>query len=247
MAIERDSIVRQDFPIVRRGYDRDAVDRHLERLADQIETLSAEAGGPQFASAAGTQVQSILEAAEATAADIRREAEEEAIAIRADARRMRDDAGAEARDHIDEASVATAGIVERIDAVERQLTELADQLRAGAGSVSNELTRLMKHVTGLGAKDEPAAERDVADEDPAVDTAPELELDEPAPEPERPASSPPAAKAKGGESDEAARLVALDLALGGASRDEVDRKLEAEFPDANRAAILDAVYASVNG
>ena len=37
MALDRQSIEKKDFPIGRRGYDPDAVDRHLSAMADQVE------------------------------------------------------------------------------------------------------------------------------------------------------------------------------------------------------------------
>lgn len=51
----------------------------------------------------------------------------------------------------------------------------------------------------------------------------------------------------GGDSDEGARLVALDMALSGTPREETDRYLAEHFAVADRAALLDEVYASVGG
>jgi hypothetical protein len=44
---------------------------------------------------------------------------------------------------------------------------------------------------------------------------------------------------------EGARLVALNMALNGTSRDETDRYLAENFDLADRAALLDEVYATV--
>jgi DivIVA domain-containing protein len=89
--IDRQAIERRDFPIARRGYDPAAVDAHLRVLANEIEELQRElsVGGREssLAATAGTQVQSILAAAEATAAELEREALEEAEATRAEAAR----------------------------------------------------------------------------------------------------------------------------------------------------------------
>ena len=77
MDLDRQAIERKDFPIGRRGYDPDAVDAHLRALAGEFEELQrAAAHGAadlSLASSAATQVQSILEAAEAAAADIERQ------------------------------------------------------------------------------------------------------------------------------------------------------------------------------
>src|SRR4051794_5981930 len=37
VALDRQSIEKKDFPIARRGYDPEAVDAHLERLAAEVE------------------------------------------------------------------------------------------------------------------------------------------------------------------------------------------------------------------
>jgi hypothetical protein len=42
-----------------------------------------------------------------------------------------------------------------------------------------------------------------------------------------------------------ARLVALDMALGGSSREEIDRELAARFDLADRAAVIDEVLAAI--
>ena len=50
----------------------------------------------------------------------------------------------------------------------------------------------------------------------------------------------------GGEADvEGARLVALNMALNGTSREETDRYLAENFDLADRGALLDEVYATV--
>ena len=95
---DRQAIERRDFPIGRRGYDPAAVDAHLRALAGEFEELQRAAltggGDVSLASTAGTQVQSILEAAETAAADIERHALENARQVREDADR---DADSDAR------------------------------------------------------------------------------------------------------------------------------------------------------
>jgi hypothetical protein len=51
--------------------------------------------------------------------------------------------------------------------------------------------------------------------------------------------------ADGGEDTEGARLVALNMALNGTSREETDRYLAENFDLADRGALLDEVYATV--
>ena len=86
MALDRQSIEKKDFPIGRRGYDKDAVDARLRALADEIEGLerSARRRSDSLAGTVSEQVRSILQAAETTAGEIRRQAEDEAQEIRAE-------------------------------------------------------------------------------------------------------------------------------------------------------------------
>ncbi len=68
------------------------------------------------------------------------------------------------------------------------------------------------------------------------------------PEPE-PAGVPPeaASPADGSDDAEGARLIALNMALNGTPRAETDKYLEENFRLTNRAALVDDVYASVEG
>src|SRR5271156_6739591 len=91
---DRQAIERRDFPIGRRGYDPSAVDAHLRALAEEFDELQRTAitGGADVsvASTAGTQVHSILQAAETAAAEIERHALENARQGREDADRDAD-------------------------------------------------------------------------------------------------------------------------------------------------------------
>jgi DivIVA domain-containing protein len=105
--LDRQSIEKRDFPIGRRGYDPAAVDAHLRALAAEVQELrySLESrAGETLGSSAGTQVQGILEAAEATAADIEQKAAQDARQTRAeadsDAAETRADAVARAQAHV---------------------------------------------------------------------------------------------------------------------------------------------------
>ena len=83
MELDRQSIEKRDFPIGRRGYDPAAVDAHLRTIAAEVEELRyalESRAGETLGSSAGTQVQGILEAAEATAAEIEQRAAEDARA-----------------------------------------------------------------------------------------------------------------------------------------------------------------------
>src|ERR1039458_5144603 len=118
--LDRQNIEKRDFPIGRRGYDPAAVDAHLRTLATDVEELrrTLESGaGESLGSSAGTQVQGILEAAEATAADIERKASDDARQTRvladSDAERTRADAVERAQAHVAAVAQATAVLIER--------------------------------------------------------------------------------------------------------------------------------------
>ncbi|MDQ3740277.1 MAG: hypothetical protein M3389_04955, partial [Actinomycetota bacterium] len=63
------------------------------------------------------------------------------------------------------------------------------------------------------------------------------------------AEPPEPAGATGGDGGdvEGARLIALNMALNGQSRDETDRYLAENFDLADRKSLLDEVYESVGG
>ncbi|MGA9874892.1 MAG: hypothetical protein WBQ21_03700, partial [Solirubrobacteraceae bacterium] len=84
--LDRQGIERRDFPIARRGYDPATVDAHLRALSAEVEELRRElegSGRESLATVAGTQVQGILEAAQATAETIQSEAAQDAQRVRA--------------------------------------------------------------------------------------------------------------------------------------------------------------------
>jgi hypothetical protein len=56
-----------------------------------------------------------------------------------------------------------------------------------------------------------------------------------------------AAPAEDGDDVEGARLIALNMALNGQSREETDKYLAENFDLSDRSALLDEVYATVEG
>src|SRR3954463_4167371 len=154
--MDRPSIQRSDFPTVRRGYEPDAVDAHLRRVADEVEALRSR--GP-VASAASSHVQKILEAAETPAAQLRA------------------DAGEEAREHVHRVSTAARELLERLGAMHDELGSMMDRLREEAGRLSAGLRALQRGGGGVA----PPVEEDEEPEPEPVAVEPEPE---PAPEPE---------------------------------------------------------------
>jgi len=184
--LDRQAIERRDFPIGRRGYDPDAVDAHLRALAGEFEELQRQAAGGgrdiSLASSAGTQVQTILEAAEAAAAEIERQAHEGAREVREaanlDAERTREEALERARAHVAGVAQAAAVLLERVGSMDGEVSALVESLRAGASRLAADLStvetsmrELYDAASGRGVE-APAAE---APPPSAPAFAPELE------------------------------------------------------------------------
>ncbi len=288
MALDRQSIEKRDFPIGRRGYEPAAVDAHLATLAREVDALkrakssepsaSAEARRPgeSLASVASSQVQAIVEAAEASAYAIEREArdqaEQAAKDAARDAQRTRDEAVERSQEHVGKVHEATALMLQRVDAMESELSSLVESLRTGANRLNADLSLLSGNMGELydasgRASREPAAAAPIVEDIDIVEEEAEdlvaLEPAEPALDADLGAPFPPptpdetpgaAAEAPALDDDdddpddvEGARLIALNMALNGQSREETDRYLAENFDLSDRATLLDEVYATVEG
>jgi hypothetical protein len=280
LALDRQTIEKRDFPIGRRGYEPAIVDAHLAKIAREIEELKrAQAsassaaqpasGGTSLAAVASAQVQAIVEAAESSAAAIERDAREHAEQVAQDAareaQRTRDQAIERSQDHVGKVHEATALMLQRVDAMESELSALVESLRTGANRLNADLSLLSGNMGELydaaGQPTAPPARTAAPPPPPPIeevlveeilvvelDEEPEL-ADEPvvAAEPARGASAA-ADPDPGDESDvEGARLIALNMALNGQSRAETDKYLADNFDLSDRAALLDEVYATVEG
>lgn len=308
--LDRQRIERRDFPIARRGYDTVSVDAHLRALAAEIEELQREAssrGGESLASSAATQIQGILEAAQATAETIEQQAAEQAHQVReaadADARRTREEAVTRAREHVAAVSHATEALLGHVGSLDGETRALVDSLRSGAGRLAGDLSAVEGEMealydaasgrTGIGPAVEPVAAAgysDVAEpipvaapethSEPFVETPAEshagMQGDPYAEAPEatayaeersaaprtsgalasdsafdeRPLFSEPAAASDAapvnGDLD-GARLVALNMALNGDSREDTGRYLDENFAVPDRERLLNEVYAAIEG
>jgi DivIVA domain-containing protein len=230
--VKREEIVRSDFPPSRKGYDREAVDAHLERLAERIAELERGRGSatPSVAGRAGDKVSEIVAFAEAKAAEIEGEARQRAEAIISEAR-------TEARNQIERAQGAVAGLVKQ-----------ADDLRERVGALGRD----------LGGETEPATVPEPTVPQPEVDPSPVV-VPEPEPprepvpapdpmpapeiEPVEPEQPPPAAGESGNGDEAGARLVAMKMALDGSSREEVEQHLSEAFGLTDAGDLLDDVFA----
>jgi DivIVA domain-containing protein len=271
MALDRQTIEKRDFPLGRRGYEPEAVDAHLARIAEEVDQLRRRAGSggsaksspASMAQAASEQVRSIVEAAEASAAAIEQGAQEEAERIRdeaeADARVTRNDAVGQSQEHVGKVRQSTTQMLQRVDAMESELAGLVESLRTGANRLTADLSLLEGNMGDLydaAGRDRPSAGPRVVESVPlAVVAEPEPEpvlaavedeVDEPeAEEPVVAAAAPVVEEAAPPADVEGARLVALNMALNGTSRGETDKYLAENFDLPDRAALLDEVYATV--
>ena len=271
MALDRQSIEKRDFPFGRRGYEPSAVDAHLAGIAREVEALkraqalepAAPAPAPgrreSLASVASAQVQAIVEAAEASAAAIEREAQEHAEQTAQDAareaQRIRDEAVERSQEHVGKVHEATALMLQRVDAMESELNALVESLRTGANRLNADLSLLSGNMGELydaagraSHESVPAAPivEDVVIVEEAEDVVDAPEADATVEEAE-PATSTAARAGDDDEDLEGARLIALNMALNGQSRDETDKYLAENFDLDDRDALLDEVYATVDG
>jgi DivIVA domain-containing protein len=215
--VDRDAIERRDFPVGRRGYDPEAVDAHLRTVADEFEHLRGRApvapAASPLAAGASEQVRLILEAAEASAAELRA------------------DAGRQAGDHVARVEEAAGGMLSRLDDLERELGSLLEALRQSGERLNEGLARLQRQASDLSGTVEPPA---APDEIVSVPGPPEE------PEPEPPAAAGNGAPSS--EDEAGARLIALNMALSGTPREETARYLAEHFTLADPEALLDDVY-----
>jgi DivIVA domain-containing protein len=267
---DRQAVERRDFPIGRRGYDPAAVDAHLRALADELEQLQRAAitGGADMsvASTAGTQVQSILQAAETAAAEIERHALENARQVREDADRdadrTREEAVERARQHVAAVAQVTSRLLEHVGSMDGEVSALVESMRAGAGRLAADLSAVETGMSELYDAASGRAHAAVEPEPPRQfepeprgrfepdQRAFEAELDsafEAAPQPVA-APSQSGAQAAGAAGDlDGARLIALNMALNGESRADTERYLAENFQLPDRLKLIDEVYSAIEG
>jgi DivIVA domain-containing protein len=226
--MKREEIVRKDFPTARKGYDQGAVDAHLRKVADGVEQGE---GRVSLADVASRKVASIVEAAEAKAREIESDARREADELLSSAQ-------TQARDQIERAQHSVAKLIGQ-----------ADELRERVGQMAREVGG--KEAPRSETEPEPPLVPEPAPPEPEVDPTPVIVPEpepprEPEPEPATipgPGPDPPAPAAANGADDQAARLVAMKMALDGSSREEVEKHLAEKYDIADSGDLLDAVFA----
>ncbi len=205
MDLDSQSIEKRDFPISRRGYDPAAVDAHLRALADEVQELqrTLEGQGPDsLAVSAGTQVQSIVAAAEAAATEIERQAQANAQSTRegaeSDAATTRAEAVAQAQAQVAAVGQATATLLSRVQSMDSQVAELVERLQAGAGGLAGDLDAVEANMGELydaaaGRRAEASTERNgsgARPQSPSATPPPPATTTRAAPASGRPAEAP---------------------------------------------------------
>lgn len=252
--MRREDIERLDFPAARRGYERAAVDAHLAKLAAEFERLEAAAAKPasSLADTAGTSVAGIIAAAEEKAGEIEADAKR-------DAETSGTDAQAKAKAIIAEAEEAVKGLV----AEARELQARVSGLGEGLGTLSPQAETEPAIVPEPTPPEREIDPTPVIVPEPSPEPVPEPTPDPvpepvpspdpvpeptPMPQPETPQPQAHAAKMTNGNgsSDNAgARLVAMKMALDGASREDVQKHLASSYDVSSSDELLDDVFARV--
>jgi DivIVA domain-containing protein len=221
--MDRDEIERRDFPVGRKGYDPGAVDAHLRAVADEIDGLRAGAAPARprgIAAGASEQVRVILEAAERSATE------------------LRDEAAKEAGDHVARVEIAADRMLGRLGGLQNELDALLEALKRSGALLETGLKELREDVSATSGAVRVPDEARAPDEDGLEPPLPGLV-------PEPPVVGPPAAAPDGDEAG--ARLIALNMALGGTPREETARYLAEHYSLADPETLLDDVYSRASG
>lgn len=140
--MEREQILRDDFPSARKGWDPGAVRAHLRAVAD---SGGAERGASPLADGAAERVRTVIAAAEELASEISADAQVEAERLLAEARGEAEQLLAEARNEAD-------ARVEQARAAVGSLVAQADELRTRVGTLGEELAgSIRSNAVPIGA------------------------------------------------------------------------------------------------
>jgi hypothetical protein len=181
---------------------------------------------PSTAAAAAERVRAVLEAAEQSAAELRAEASEEI------------------EGQLARAQAVAERLSKRADEIERSLQGLADVVRQELSSLKADLEELRAVGEGIGESRAEAAAAAPDPEEPVV-PAEEPAAEEPAvEEPTVEEAAPTRVDLPPGQ--EGARVIALNMALKGSTREETAHYLSENFELDDPDALLDEVYSQVS-
>jgi hypothetical protein len=194
---------------------------------------------PRTQSAAATaaeKVRAIVDAAERSAAELEE-------AARAEAARIRADAELDVDSRLGNARITAARLAERTEELERQVAAVRESVAA----LEADLRDLRGAAPGaepapVMAEGEPVARPVGADHTEDVDQTIAAAEAAAARGPDVGESAPP-----GGAGSEGARVIALNMALGGTPREQTARYLAENFELDDPDALLDDVYSRAGG
>ncbi len=257
-----------DAHLARIADDLDQLRRENDRAATGGVAGSASTHVQAIVEAAESTAERLLREAQAEAGELRERAA-------GDAQRARQEALEESREHVAKVGEQTTRMLQRVEAMDNELGGMIENLRTGVNRLVADLALLEGNIADLHeqhggvapvsssatlVKDtttsfSPGPETDadvVATEtDPEVDQAfTDVELgasaDDDLADLDLETVDPPSAQDADRDQEASARLIALDLALGGSDRDDIKEELEQLFtlPDVDR--LLDDVFTSID-
>lgn len=195
--------------------------------------MTDEPASKSAAATAADKVRDIVEAAERSATELEAAARAEADRIRGEAQRQTDA-------QIERIQAATDRLAARAAEIEGALDDLGERVRGTIASLREDLRELR------GSESEPVAAEPEPEPAPAAEPVPAAEppaAADPVPEPASTRAPESGAAAVG----EGARVIALNMALNGSTREETGRYLAENFELDDPEALLDDVYARAGG
>ncbi|HKB20518.1 MAG TPA: DivIVA domain-containing protein [Gaiellaceae bacterium] len=203
------TIQEADFPVSRRGYDREAVDSYVSRVRDVVaqleKTSSPDAAVKDALEKVGEQTKSVLESAGQSAEEIRaaatREAEEivtkakaesSEIAARskAEAKETVGKARKEAAEHLQRTQDKVTALQEEAEARLRELHADTANVRQERGGLLDEIHEFAVRVEGVAKAADARFPQHQKGDEPAGDEIPQSEGAEQADAPADPTEAP---------------------------------------------------------
>lgn len=199
-----EEIRRANFPAARRGYDRDAVDDFLDRLASSLESELTAPAEPEGAvkreiALLGERTAGIINAAEDAAAKAREEAEKRGVEAKEAAeeltRRARIEASEKSKKLVADAEKKAEQIIDEAVARRRRLNQAITSLAERRDEIAAETTRLASELSAAVGRltefDAPAEDSGAAGLDGDAQNTPHPpEAQAAVPDQPRPASGP---------------------------------------------------------
>lgn len=257
-----------DAHLARIADDLDQLRRETDRAATGGVAGSASTHVQAIVEAAESTAERLLREAQAEASELRERAA-------GDAQRARQEALEESREHVTKVGEQTTRMLQRVEAMDGELGSMIENLRTGVNRLVADLALLEGNIADLHeqhggvapvsvsssagfAEDTdlapgPDTDADVVatETDPEVDISPIAPAGRAAPDSVDAGladlvSGDPAPQDTQRDQEASARLIALDLALGGSDRDQIKEELEQLFtlPDVDR--LLDDVFTSID-